>query len=95
MASFAIELEPEVDTWLGRRTPRELATVDVHVGDLAKMGAQMPMPRARPLKNGLYELRFTLSSKAQRIKYWFGSDDRIILLTVFHKIATHDFTWGG
>jgi putative component of toxin-antitoxin plasmid stabilization module len=43
------------------------------------------MPHARPLGQGLIELRFDMSRRSWRITYWHRSDGVIVLLTVFHK----------
>jgi hypothetical protein len=40
------------------------------------------MPFARPLRDGVYELRPTLGGE---VTYWFAPGHRIVLLTVFRK----------
>ncbi|MEU9206318.1 type II toxin-antitoxin system RelE/ParE family toxin [Streptomyces sp. NPDC048332] len=52
---------------------------------LVALGTRTPMPFARPLRDDVYELRPTLAGEATRITYWFGSQHRIVLLTVFRK----------
>ncbi|MER6520640.1 type II toxin-antitoxin system RelE/ParE family toxin [Streptomyces sp. NPDC060334] len=42
-------------------------------------------PFARPLTDGVYELRPTLDGIATRITYWFAPGRRIVMLTVFRK----------
>lgn len=82
---YPIEMEPEVRTWLELLTDRHHRKVEEYVELLAGMGASTPMPFARPLRDGLYELRPTLDGQDTRITYWFAPDRRIVLLTVFHK----------
>jgi phage-related protein len=43
------------------------------------------MPAWRALGDRLFELRFHVLRVAWRITYFFASDRRIVLLTVFHK----------
>lgn len=43
------------------------------------------MPHSQSLGQGLYELRFDLANRAQRITYMFDDERHIITLTVFHK----------
>ncbi len=43
------------------------------------------MPRSRALGDGLFELRFDLGTTARRITFFFPADQRIVLLTTFHK----------
>lgn len=82
---YTIEMEPEVRTWLELLTDRHHRKVEEYVELLAGMGASTPMPFARPLRDGAYELRPTLDGQDTRITYWFAPDRRIVLLTVFHK----------
>ena len=46
---------------------------------------QLRVPASRSLGDGLFELRFDLTHVAWRITYFFASDRRIVLLTVFRK----------
>ena len=48
------------------------------------------MPFARPLEEGVYELRPTLSGVNTRITYWFAPGRRIVFLTVFRKTRMHE-----
>ncbi|WP_438296650.1 type II toxin-antitoxin system RelE/ParE family toxin [Streptomyces sp. HUAS TT7] len=59
--------------------------VEEYAGLLACLGTRTPMPFARPLRDGVFELRPTLGAHDTRITYWFGPGRRIVLLTVFHK----------
>ncbi|MBI2709357.1 MAG: type II toxin-antitoxin system RelE/ParE family toxin [Actinobacteria bacterium] len=80
-----LELEPEVEEWLGGLAAGEFGTVAFHLDRLVERGAQLRMPHSRALGEGLFELRFDLGRVAQRITYFFAGGDRIVLLTVFRK----------
>ncbi|MGW2224383.1 type II toxin-antitoxin system RelE/ParE family toxin [Streptomyces formicae] len=80
-----IEMEPEVRTWLELLTARQHRKVEEYAELLASMGTHTPMPFARPLRDGVYELRPTLDGQDMRITYWFAPARRIVLLTVFRK----------
>jgi hypothetical protein len=82
---WSVELEPEVEQWIDKRTNKEFAAVLAHVERLVDRGSQMRMPASRSLGNGLLELRFDLQRAAWRITYYFASGRRIVLLTVFRK----------
>jgi putative component of toxin-antitoxin plasmid stabilization module len=43
------------------------------------------MPHARPLGEGLFELRFTCEGTARRVTYYTDPPRRIITLTTFRK----------
>lgn len=82
---YVIELEPEVRSWLELLTANHHRKVEEYAELLAASGTQTPMPFARPLEEGVYELRPTLSGVDTRITYWFAPGRRIVLLTVFRK----------
>ncbi|MER8093869.1 type II toxin-antitoxin system RelE/ParE family toxin [Streptomyces goshikiensis] len=82
---YVIEVEPEVLTWLELLPGRQHRKVEEHTELLAVHGTRTPMPFARPLRDGVYELRPTLDGVATRITYWFAPGRRIVLLTVFRK----------
>ncbi|MEW2391762.1 type II toxin-antitoxin system RelE/ParE family toxin [Streptomyces venezuelae] len=84
-ALYNVELEPEVRTWLELLTDRHYRKVEEYADLLASLGTATPMPFARPLREGVYELRPTLDGRDTRVTYWFTADRRIVLLTVFHK----------
>lgn len=81
----AVELEPEVEQWMDRLSVTEFASTLPHVERLAERGNQLRMPASRSLGDGLFELRFDLTRLAWRITYFFASDRRVVLLTVFRK----------
>jgi hypothetical protein len=83
--SLAIELEPEVEQWLESLPAGHFATVASRIEYLGEHGAAIRMPRSRSLGDGLFELRFDLAQKAQRITFFFPEGRRIVLLTTFRK----------
>lgn len=80
-----IELEPEVRDWLELLPDKQYRKVEEYAQLLATLGTRTPMPFARPLRDGVYELRPTLDGEATRVTYWFTPARRIVLLTVFRK----------
>jgi len=52
---------------------------------LEEFGPRLPMPHARYMGAGLYELRFTGSDGAIRVFYFFAEHNSIILLHAFIK----------
>ncbi|MET9530983.1 type II toxin-antitoxin system RelE/ParE family toxin [Streptomyces sp. NPDC006649] len=89
-APHVLEMEPEVRRWLEALPIKHHRKVEEYAELLAAMGTRTPMPFARPLRNGVYELRPTLDGQATRITYWFAPDHRIVLLTVLHKTRMHE-----
>ncbi|MCX5178593.1 type II toxin-antitoxin system RelE/ParE family toxin [Streptomyces virginiae] len=87
---YTIEVEPEVRTWLEGLTDKQHHKVEEYAELLATSGTRTPMPFARPLSDGVYELRPTLDGVATRITYWFAPGRRIVLLTVFRKTRPHE-----
>jgi hypothetical protein len=92
VSQWSVELEPEVQGWLDGLNPAEFATVAFHVDRLAERRSTLRMPYSRSLGEGLFELRFDLGRLAQRITFFFGGDQRIILLTVFRKQRSNERT---
>lgn len=80
-----IEAHDEVVEWFDELSQPEWDRTVVVIDRLASLGSQARMPFSRSLGDGLFEVRFTLSSTARRITYRFTSDGRIILLTTFRK----------
>ncbi|MEU8561902.1 type II toxin-antitoxin system RelE/ParE family toxin [Streptomyces cyaneofuscatus] len=66
-------------------TPRTPRTPAPRTRRRSGSDSQERRPFSRPLRDGVYELRPTLSGEATRITYWFAPDRRIVLLTVFRK----------
>ncbi|WOX23637.1 type II toxin-antitoxin system RelE/ParE family toxin [Streptomyces solicathayae] len=69
-----IELEPEVRAWLDGLPDRQYRKVEEYAALLASLGTRTPMPFARPLRNGVHELRPTLDGEDTRITYWFAPE---------------------
>lgn len=67
VSPWSIELEPEVERCLESLPAGQFATVATRIEYLAERGAAIRMPRSRSLGEGLFELRFDLAQKAQRI----------------------------
>jgi hypothetical protein len=87
---YVIELEPEVRAWLEFLPDSHHRKVEEYVELLATLGPQTPMPFARPLEDGVYELRPTLGGVNTRVTYWFAPERRVVLLTVFRKTRMHE-----
>jgi hypothetical protein len=89
---WSIELEPEVERWLESLAAGQFAIVASRIEHLAEHGASTRMPRSRSLGDGLFELRFDLDQKAQRITFFFPGGRRIVLLTTFRKQRQNERT---
>lgn len=83
--AWEVEAEPEVTDWYLGLSGDDRDIVAEHIDLLANLGHMLRMPHARPLGDGLAELRFDMSRRSWRITYWQRRDGVIILLTVFHK----------
>lgn len=66
--------------------------MEEYAGLLAEFGPHTPMPYARPLRDGVSELRPSLDGIQTRVTYWITDDRRIVLLTVFRKTRSHEET---
>jgi hypothetical protein len=89
-ALYVIEVEPEVRAWLKLLPDKHYRKVEDYTDLLAEMGPQTPMPYARPLRDGVSELRPSLDGVQTRVTYWIADDRRIVLLTVFRKTRPHE-----
>lgn len=87
---WTIDVEPEVQEWLEGLTDAHHTQVERYADRLAEEGPSMPMPRSKPLGGGLYELRFHLGDNDMRVPYWFGTQRRVVLLTVFQKTRMNE-----
>jgi phage-related protein len=85
MSPWSVEMEPEVEQWLGSLNAKQFAGAATRIDYLAEFGSIIRMPRSRPLGAGLFELRFDVDRTAMRVTYFFPGDRRIVLLTVFRK----------
>lgn len=84
-ALYAIELEPEVRSWLESLSDRDLGRVDFMVGLLAEQAESLGEPYARRLGGKVRELRFRILRQQTRVTYWLAPRQRVVLLTVFTK----------
>src|SRR5215475_11732026 len=82
---YAVEVEPEVRSWLERLSDRDFGRADFLVGLLAEQAEALGEPYTRHLGGKVRELRFHLLAQQPRITYWLAPGRRIILLTVFRK----------
>ena len=82
---YAVELEPEVRSWLEQLGHRDFGRADFLVGLLAEQAETLGEPYTRHLGGKVRELRFHLLAQQPRITYWLAPGRRIILLTVFRK----------
>lgn len=64
-ALYTIEMEPEVRAWPELLTDRHHRKVEEYADLLALLGAATPMPFARPLGEGVYELRPTTYDRSK------------------------------
>ena len=87
-----VELEPEVEKWLSGLDIAGFAAAAFHLDRLAGQGPALRMPHSRALGEGLFELRFYLNRTAERITYFFPGEQRIVLLTEFHKQKMNERT---
>jgi hypothetical protein len=82
---YAVEVEPEVRSWLERLSDRDFGRADFLVGLLAGQAETLGEPYTRHLGGKVRELRFHLLAQQPRITYWLAPGRRIVLLTVFRK----------
>jgi putative component of toxin-antitoxin plasmid stabilization module len=87
-----IELLDEIVEWLAALSDPEYERAVVLIDRLGELGSRARMPFSRSLGQGLFELRFSLGSNSQRLTYRFAKDDRIVLLTTFHKQRMNERT---
>jgi len=83
--TWGVEPEPEVTDWYLGLSGDDRDVVAERIDLLANFGHMLRMPHARPLGEGLLELRFDMSRRSWRITYWHRPDGVIVLLAVFHK----------
>jgi hypothetical protein len=82
---YAVEIEPEVRSWLSGLTNRDFGRVDFHVGLPAEHAADLGEPYTRHPGGRVRELRFHLLAQQTRVTDWLAPGRRVILLTVFRK----------
>jgi len=82
---YAVEVEPEVRSWLAGLSDRDFGRADFLVGLLAEQAETLGEPYARHLGGKVRELRFHLLTQQTRVTYWLAPGRRVILLSVFRK----------
>lgn len=82
---YAIEIEPEVRSWLEGLSDRDLGRADFMVGLLAEQAESLGEPYSRHLGGKVRELRFRILRQQTRVTYWLAPGRRVVLLTVFTK----------
>ena len=82
---YAIEVEPEVRSWLTALSDRDFGRIDFLVGLLAERAQDLGEPYTRHLGGKVRELRFHLLAQQARVTYWLAPGRRVMLLTVFRK----------
>jgi hypothetical protein len=82
---YAVEVEPEVRSWLAGLSDRDFGRVDFLVGLLAELAETLSEPYTRHLGGKVRELRFHLLTQQTQVTYWLAPRRRIILLTVGRK----------
>jgi hypothetical protein len=82
---YAVEVEPEVRSWLKPLSDRDFGRADFLVGLLPERAETLGEPYTRHLGGKVRELRFHLLSQQPRITYWLAPGRRLILLTMFRK----------
>ena len=80
-----MEISPEVEHWYATLKSKDKATADRAFDRLADLGPALRMPHARPLGDGLFELRFTCEGTARQVTYYIDTQRNVITLTTFRK----------
>jgi hypothetical protein len=82
---YAVEIEPEVRSWLAGLSDRDFGRADFLVGMLAEKASELSEPYTRHLGGKVRELRFRLLRQQTRVTYWLAPGRRVVLLTAFRK----------
>jgi hypothetical protein len=82
---YAVEVEPEVRSWLAGLSDRDFGRCDFLAGLLADQAETLAEPYTRHLGGKVRELRFHLLAEQTRVTYWLEPGRRVIRLTVFRK----------
>ncbi len=80
---YAVEVEPEVRSWLERLSDWDFGRADFLVGLLAEQAEALGEPYTRHLGGKVRGVH--LLAQQPRITFWLAPGRRIILLTVFRK----------
>ncbi len=85
MRRWTLEISPEVEHWYAALKSKDKAMADRAFDRLADLGSALRMPHARPLGDGLFEVRFTCEGTARRVTYYIDTQRNVIMLTTFRK----------
>lgn len=85
MRRWTLEISPEVEHWYATLKSKDKAMADRAFDRPADLGPALRMPHARPLGDGLFELRFTCEGTARRVTYYIDTQRNVITLTTFRK----------
>ncbi|MGW9348922.1 Phage derived protein Gp49-like [Nocardiopsis flavescens] len=85
-----VELEPEVEKWLGGLPDEEWGQALFHLDLLEERGVALGFPYTSQLDGRLRELRFYCGGRRVRLTYFMTGERRIIMLTVFHKTSARE-----
>ena len=89
---YAVEVEPEVRSWLERLGDRDFGRADFLVGLLAEQAETLGEPYTRHFRGKVRELRFHLLVPAVADHLLAAPGGRIILPTVFRKTRNTEVT---
>lgn len=85
MSAYAIEIEPEVQTWLDSLSDDDYGRAEFYADLVADNAETLSEPYSRHLGGKVRELRFHLKRRHVRVTYWLAPGRRVVLLTVFYK----------
>ncbi|WP_116245696.1 type II toxin-antitoxin system RelE/ParE family toxin [Nocardiopsis sp. FIRDI 009] len=85
-----VELEPEVERWLGGLSDEEWAQALFHLDLLECRGVGPGFPYTSQLDGELRELRSYCGGRRVRVTYSIAAGRRIIMPTVFHKTRARE-----
>lgn len=87
MSCWEINLEPEVESWLGSLPFPLFQRVMRNVDDYLVTGGIPDGDHVKKLKNadGVHELRIALDRTTWRLAFWKPANRAIVILTVFRK----------
>jgi hypothetical protein len=87
---WTVEISSEVEGWYASLKSRDKAMADRAFDRLAERGPALRMPYARPLGDGLFELRFSCEGTARRVTYYTDVPRKVTTLTTFRKQRQHE-----
>lgn len=78
-------LSKEVEKWYRSLRAADVRAADRALDRLEQQGPEVTMPHAKPLGDGLRELRFSCENAERRITYTLDPNNKAITLTTFRK----------